>query len=83
MARPTYDEDRFLLAAENACYRKALCIALRGLDEARRDAGFARASEIIAEIHAALTVTPLPERKPLWPKIVAWGRRMGLGGKPR
>jgi hypothetical protein len=77
MAGLTFDEDRFLLAAENACYRKAIEIALGGLEEAR-DAGFLRASEIIAEINAALTVTPLPERVPLWSKVAAWGRRLGI-----
>jgi hypothetical protein len=73
----TYEEDRFLLAAENACYRKAIEIALRGLEEAR-DAGFARAPEIIAEINAALTVTPLPEPKPLWPTVAAWCKRLSV-----
>ena len=73
-----YEEDRFLLTAENACQRRAIEIAIRGLDEAR-DAGFARAPEIIADINAALTVTPLPEPQPLWSKVAAWGRRLGIG----
>ena len=71
----TGDEDRFLLAAENRRYREAVEIALRGLAEAR-DAGFARAPEIIADINAALAVKPLPPPEPIWPKIRSWlGRR--------
>jgi hypothetical protein len=76
----TYDEERFLLAAENACYRRAIEIALRGLEEAR-EAGFSRAPQIIAEINAALFVTPLPGQQPLWSKVAAWGRRLGIGLK--
>jgi hypothetical protein len=77
MAGRTYDEDRFLVAAENASYRNAVEIALRRLEEAR-DAGLSQAPQIIAEINAALIVTPLPEPQPLWSKIVAWGRRLGV-----
>jgi len=77
MVGPTYDDERFLLAADNACYRRAIEIALRGLEEAR-DAGFSRAPQIIAEIHTALTVTPLPGPQPLWSKVAAWGRRLGI-----
>jgi hypothetical protein len=43
---------------ENRRYREAIEIALRRLAEARAE-GFARASEIIAEINATLPMKPL------------------------
>jgi hypothetical protein len=71
----TDDEDRYLLRVENRRYREALEIALRGLAEARAE-GFARASEIIAEINATLAMKPLAPPEPVWPQIVAWLARL-------
>jgi hypothetical protein len=67
----TDDDDRDLLRVENRRYREAVEIALRRLAEARAE-GFARASEIIAEVNSALAVKPLPPPEPVWPQIAAW-----------
>lgn len=64
----TEGEERGLVQAENIRLRKALDIAQRGL-AAARDAGFAPASAVIAEMNAALTpVVPVSEplRLPAW-----------------
>lgn len=55
----TDDENRVLLQAENMRLRKALDIALRGL-AAARDAGFADANRIIAEVNEAMVAKPIP-----------------------
>jgi hypothetical protein len=71
----TDDEDRYLLRVENRRNREAVEIALRELAEARAE-GFARASEIIADVNAALAVKPLAPPEPVWPKIEAWLARL-------
>jgi hypothetical protein len=70
----TPGEELDLAMAENERCRAAIEIAIRGLSAAR-DQGFQDASEVIADVNAALAqITPPPP--PLWPQLVAWAKSL-------
>ena len=72
----TQGEELALATAENRRYRAALDLAVRGL-AAARDQGYAGASEVIADVNAALVPkTSLAPAEPLWPQLAALTRRL-------
>jgi len=72
----TQGEELALATAESRRYRVALDLAVRGL-AAARDQGYAGASDVIADINAALVPNAPPASiQPLWPQLAALTRRL-------
>lgn len=70
----TDGEQLDLALAENQRCRAAIDIARRGLSVAR-DRGFQEASDVIADINAALSPAS-PPPPPLWPKLTALAKNL-------